>query len=154
MTEGCRPSWPGRDDGRLARLGGVIDGPGVGIVSGIFGYAFATAWRTDAHGAVARASTPTYFGSWRRVPAASPDTRFENPRTSSSPTKPLVTPRETLGVPAARLICPPPGTRSSSGITHPSPDGESLLSRASILRPRVAWGVARTRDRADRCPLP
>src|SRR5438445_13609901 len=83
MTEGCRPSWPGRDDGRLARLGGVIDGPGVGIVSGIFGYAFATAWRTDAHGAVARASTPTYFGSWRRVPAASPDTRFENPRTPS-----------------------------------------------------------------------
>src|SRR2546426_102884 len=29
MTEGCRPSWPGRDDGRLARLGGVIDGPGI-----------------------------------------------------------------------------------------------------------------------------
>ena len=24
MTEGCRPSWPGRDDGRLARLGGAI----------------------------------------------------------------------------------------------------------------------------------
>lgn len=38
----------------------------VGIVSGIFGYAFATAWRTDAHGAVALVSTPTYFGCWRR----------------------------------------------------------------------------------------
>src|SRR3989442_14550597 len=121
MTEGCRPSWPGRDDGRLARLGGVIDGPGVGIVSGIFGYAFATAWRTDAHGAVARASTPTYFGSWRRVPAASPDTRFENPRTSSSPTKPLVTPRDArcsrceIDLPLHRGLVP----RRASRTPHP-----------------------------------
>src|SRR2546425_8569662 len=97
MTEGCRPSWPGRDDGRLARLGGVIDGLGVGIVSGIFGYAFATAWRTDAHRAVARASTPTYFGPWGPVPAAAPHTRVENPRTATTPPQPLVKPAETRG---------------------------------------------------------
>ena len=153
MTEGCRPSWPGRDDGRLARLGGVIDGPGVGIVSGIFGYAFATAWRTDAHGAVARASTPTYFGSWRRVPAASPDTRFENPRTSSSPTKPLVTPRDAR---CSRCEIDLPSTGDSFLVGHHAPLTRWRVSpcRASILRPRVAWGVARTQDRADRCPLP
>src|SRR2546425_4545972 len=50
-------------------------------------------------------------------------------------------------------LCPAP---NHDLVGHHAPLTRWRVSpcRASILRPRVAWGVARTRDRADRCPLP
>jgi len=126
MTEGCRPSWPGRDDGRLARLGGVIDGRASASCRASSG---TPSPRRGGPTPTARSRVPR-----RRHTSAPGDEHLPRLPTRGSRTpgrlaapRSLLSRRETLGVPAARLICPPPGTRSSSGITHPSPDGESLL---------------------------